>query len=88
LAVATHVVVELWSVRRVRLQVREEVELCVICVLVRAVFCIARLCVAGLRGEKIELRESSDCATSSENLSAISSLVTKTLLTRKDNHHR
>lgn len=88
LAVATHVVVELRSVRRIRLQVCKEVELGVVCVLVRAVFRIARLCVASLRGEEIELRESSDCATSSEKLSAISLLPTKILLTRKDNHHR
>jgi hypothetical protein len=77
LAIATHMVVELRSVRRVRLQVREEVELGVVCVLVRAVFRIARFRVVGLRGEEIELRESSDCATGSVKLSDISSQVTK-----------
>jgi hypothetical protein len=88
LAVAAHVVVELRSVRRICLQIRKEVELGVVCVLVRAVFRVAWLCVAGLRGEEIELREGSNCATSSGTLSAISSLVTNKLLTCKDNHDR
>lgn len=55
LAVAAHVVVELRSVRRVRLQVRKEVELGVVGVLVRTVFRIVWLCVTSLRGEEIEL---------------------------------
>lgn len=65
LAVAAHVVVELRSVRRVRLQVREEVELGVVCVLVRTVSRIARLYIVSLRGEEIELGESSDCTPGS-----------------------
>lgn len=55
LAVATHVMVELRSVRRVCLQIREEVELGVICVLVGTVIRIARLRIASLCCEKVEL---------------------------------
>ena len=71
LAVATHVMVELRSVRRVRLQIRKEVELGVVRVLVRTVFRIARLRIASLCCEKVELRESSDCTTGSGDWSAV-----------------
>lgn len=46
LAVAAHVMVELRSVRRVRLQIRKEVELGIVRVLVRTVLRIARLRMA------------------------------------------
>lgn len=55
LTVATHVMVKLRSVRWVRLQICKEVELGVVCVLVRTVFRIARLCIASLCCEKVEL---------------------------------
>ena len=54
LAVATHVMVELRSVRRVRLKIREEVKLGVVRVLVRTVFRIARLGIASLCCKKVE----------------------------------
>jgi len=88
LTVAAHVVVELRSVRRVCLQIRKEVELGIVCVLVRTVLGIARLCIAGLRGEEIELRQSRDCTTSSGHRSASSSLVVGDLLTCKGNRRR
>jgi hypothetical protein len=71
LAVAAHVMVELRSIRRVCLQIRKEVELGVVGVLVRTVFRIAWLYVASLRGEEIEVREGGDCTTSSGKRSDI-----------------
>lgn len=55
LAISTHVVIELRPVRRVGLQIRKEVELGVEGVLVRAVIRRARLLIASLSREEIEL---------------------------------
>jgi len=80
--------VELRSIRRVCLQIRKEVVFGVVGVLVRTVLCVARLFVASLRREEVELREGSVSATSSEVLSAVASLVTERQLTSKDSRRQ
>ena len=57
LTVSTHVMVELRSERGVCLQKIEEVEVCIVSELVRAVLRIVWFLVAGLRSEEVELQQ-------------------------------